>query len=71
MLLVAASIFYLFLREKYGSRVRESYYILTCMYFHSWPDVITVFLRSLTKYMDGKLIAVIVSGYDGVATVLR
>ena len=30
-----------------------------------WPDVITVFLRSVTKYCDGKLIAVIVSGYDG------
>ena len=30
-----------------------------------WPDVITVFLRSLTLYWDGKLIAVIVSGYDG------
>lgn len=30
-----------------------------------WPDVITVFLRSLTKNWDGKLIAVIVSGYDG------
>jgi len=30
-----------------------------------WPDVITVFLRSLTKFWDGKLIAVIVSGYDG------
>ena len=30
-----------------------------------WPDVITVFLRSLTEYWDGKLIAVIVSGYDG------
>lgn len=30
-----------------------------------WPDVITVFLRSLTKYWAGKLIAVIVSGYDG------
>ena len=30
-----------------------------------WPDVITVFLRSLTQYWDGKLIAVIVSGYDG------
>jgi two-component system, chemotaxis family, protein-glutamate methylesterase/glutaminase len=30
-----------------------------------WPDVITVFLRSLTAYWDGKLIAVIVSGYDG------
>ena len=32
---------------------------------HGWPDVITVFLRSLTKCWDGKLIAVIVSGYDG------
>ncbi len=30
-----------------------------------WPDVITVFLRSLTQYWDGKIIAVIVSGYDG------
>ena len=30
-----------------------------------WPDVITVFLKSLTEYWDGKLIAVIVSGYDG------
>lgn len=30
-----------------------------------WPDVITVFLRSLIQYWDGKLIAVIVSGYDG------
>src|ERR1039457_2906969 len=29
------------------------------------PDVITVFLRSLTEHWDGKLIAVIVSGYDG------
>ncbi len=30
-----------------------------------WPDVITVFLRSMTRNWDGKLIAVIVSGYDG------
>jgi chemotaxis response regulator CheB len=30
-----------------------------------WPDVITVFLRSLTENWDGQLIAVIVSGYDG------
>lgn len=30
-----------------------------------WPDVITVFLRSLAGCWDGKLIAVIVSGYDG------
>jgi two-component system chemotaxis response regulator CheB len=30
-----------------------------------WPDVITVFLQSLTRHWNGKLIAVIVSGYDG------
>ena len=33
-----------------------------------WPDVITVFLRSLTENWEGKLIAVIVSGYDGDGT---
>ena len=32
---------------------------------YGWPDVITVFLRSLTENWDGQLIAVIVSGYDG------
>jgi two-component system, chemotaxis family, protein-glutamate methylesterase/glutaminase len=30
-----------------------------------WPDVISVFLRSLAKNWDGQLIAVILSGYDG------
>ena len=30
-----------------------------------WSEVITVFLRSLTHCWDGKLIAVIVSGFDG------
>jgi chemotaxis response regulator CheB len=30
-----------------------------------WPDVITVFMRSLTEHWDGRLIAVIVSGFDG------
>jgi len=30
-----------------------------------WPDVITVFLRSLTQNWHGRLIAVIVSGFDG------
>jgi chemotaxis response regulator CheB len=30
-----------------------------------WPDVITVFMNSLANNWDGKLIAVIVSGYDG------
>src|SRR5580704_12408059 len=33
-----------------------------------WPDVITVFLRSLTEHWGGQLIAVIVSGYDGDGT---
>ena len=30
-----------------------------------WPDVITVFLKSMTENWEGKLVAVIVSGYDG------
>ncbi len=30
-----------------------------------WPDVITVFLRSFTQHWTGKIIAVIVSGFDG------
>jgi len=30
-----------------------------------WPDVITVFMRSMSKNWNGKLVAVIVSGYDG------
>ena len=30
-----------------------------------WPDVITVFLRSLAKHWRGRIIAVILSGYDG------
>jgi chemotaxis response regulator CheB len=30
-----------------------------------WPNVITVFMRSITENWDGKLIAVIVSGFDG------
>jgi len=30
-----------------------------------WPDVITVFMRSMVEHWEGKLIAVIVSGYDG------
>jgi chemotaxis response regulator CheB len=33
-----------------------------------WSDVITVFLRSLTKHWHGRVIAVIVSGYDGDGT---
>ena len=30
-----------------------------------WSDVITIFLHSLTRHWHGKLIALIVSGYDG------
>jgi two-component system chemotaxis response regulator CheB len=30
-----------------------------------WPDVITVFLKSLATHWGGKVVAVIVSGYDG------
>ncbi len=30
-----------------------------------WPDVITVFMCSLAKHWKGKIIAIIVSGYDG------
>ena len=30
-----------------------------------WPDVITVFLRSIASNWDGRIIAIIVSGYDG------
>jgi len=30
-----------------------------------WPDVITVCLESLARHWNGKLVAVIVSGYDG------
>jgi chemotaxis response regulator CheB len=30
-----------------------------------WPDVITIFLESLTQNWNGRIIAVIVSGYDG------
>lgn len=30
-----------------------------------WPDVITVFLRSLAQHWEGRIVAVIVSGLDG------
>jgi chemotaxis response regulator CheB len=30
-----------------------------------WPDVITVFLHSLSRHWHGKLVAVILAGYDG------
>lgn len=43
----------------------ESFQLLPISKPRGWPDVITVFLRSLTEHWGGKLIAVIVSGYDG------
>ncbi|MDP2338710.1 MAG: chemotaxis protein CheB [Bacteroidota bacterium] len=33
-----------------------------------WPNVITIFMRSMAENWDGKLIAIIVSGYDGDGT---
>jgi chemotaxis response regulator CheB len=33
-----------------------------------WPDVITIFLKSLARNWDGKLVAVIVSGLDADGT---
>ena len=30
-----------------------------------WPDVVTIFLRSLSAHWRGKLVAVILAGYDG------
>ena len=33
-----------------------------------WPDVISIFLCSLARHWRGKLIAVIVSGFDGDGT---
>jgi chemotaxis response regulator CheB len=32
---------------------------------YGWPNVITIFMRSMADNWDGKLIAVIVSGFDG------
>lgn len=32
---------------------------------HGWPDVVTIFLRSLARHWEGQLIAVILSGFDG------
>ena len=52
--------------ENRDLHVRNGDFILTPISKpRGWPDVITVFLRSLTRHWHGKLIAVIVSGYDG------
>ncbi len=45
--------------------LRDEFHLRPISKPHGWPDVITVFLRSLSKHWKGKLIAVIVSGYDG------
>jgi len=52
--------------EKRDLHVRDGEFILRPISKpRGWPDVITVFLHSLAKHWDGKIIAVIVSGYDG------
>lgn len=43
----------------------DMFHLATISKPRGWPDLIAVFLRSLTRFWDGKLIAVIVSGYDG------
>ena len=43
----------------------EVFHLAPISKLRGWPDVITVFLRSMTRFWDGPLIAVIVSGYDG------
>ena len=44
----------------------EVFHLAPISKLRGWPDVIMVLLRSLTECWDGPLIAVIVSGYDGV-----
>lgn len=43
----------------------EGFHLVPISKPRGWPDVITVFLRSLADNWDGKLISVIVSGFDG------
>lgn len=52
--------------EKRDLHVLEGEFLLEAISKpRGWPDVISVFLRSLAQHWDGQLIAVIVSGYDG------
>jgi chemotaxis response regulator CheB len=52
--------------EKRDLHVRDGEFRLTPISKPwGWPDVITVFLRSMAQHWQGQLIAVIVSGYDG------
>ena len=45
--------------------IDEEFHLAPTSKPRGWPDVITVFLRSLAENWDGKVVAVIVSGYDG------
>ncbi len=45
--------------------IKDEFRLMPISKPHGWPDVITVFLKSITKNWEGKLIAVIVSGFDG------
>jgi chemotaxis response regulator CheB len=52
--------------EKHDLHVRDGLFVLEPISKpHGWPNVITVFLCSLVRHWKGKIIAVIVSGYDG------
>lgn len=52
--------------EKHDLHVRDGHFRLAPISKpQGWPDVITVFLRSLARHWPGRVIAVIVSGYDG------
>lgn len=52
--------------ERYDLHVRDGRFHLAAISKpRGWPDVITVFLRSLARNWRGPLIAVIVSGLDG------
>ncbi len=52
--------------ERYDLHVRDGRFCLAAISKpRGWPDVITVFLRSLTRNWKGPIVAVIVSGLDG------
>jgi two-component system chemotaxis response regulator CheB len=52
--------------EKRDLHIRDGEFLLRPISKpRGWPDVITVFLHSLAKHWHGKIVAVIVSGYDG------
>ncbi len=52
--------------EKSDLHLRDgAFRLLPVSKTRGWPNVITVFLASLARHWQGKVIAVIVSGYDG------